>query len=171
MCGSEPGIVAGIAPAIAVAGAADMAALAAALAALSVDLGDTHRADAAALAAACLGDPPACHGLLARGAAGVTGAALVSPLFSTTLGAAGAYVSDLWVAGGARGQGLGRRLLQETTAFAAGRWGARFLKLAVYDGNVRARDFYARMGFRPASREHALLLAAPAFAALLGEQP
>lgn len=167
MCGSEPAI----APAIGVAGAADMAALAAALAALSADLGDTHRADAAALAAACLGVPPACHGLLARGAGGVTGAALVSAIFSTTQGAAGAYVSDLWVAAGARGQGLGRRLLRAAAGFAAERWRARFVKLAVYDDNPGARGFYARLGFRPAAHEYALLLPAPAFDALRGEQP
>ncbi len=155
----------GIAPA----GPADMDALAAALAALSDDLGDPHRATPDALARACLGSDPVCHGLVARAGTDLAGAALVSAVFSTTQGAAGAYVSDLWVAGAHRGRGLGRTLLRQAAALGARRWQARFLKLAVYTDNARALDFYTRLGFRPAAHERSFLLMPPAFDALMGD--
>lgn len=156
-------------PVITPVGPADVAALAAALAALSADLGDPHRATPDALARACLGPDPVCHGLVARAGTDLAGAALVSGIFSTAQGAAGAYVSDLWVAGAHRRRGLGRALLREAAALAARRWQARFLKLAVYTDNVRALDFYDRLGFRPAARERSFLLISPAFDALLGD--
>lgn len=154
---------------IAPAGPADMNALAVALTALSSDLGDTHRATADDIARACLGPDPACHGLLARAGAEVAGAALVSPLFSTTQGAAGVHVSDLWVAPAFRGRKLGQSLLREAAMLGARRWQARFLKLAVYTDNTRALDFYDRLGFRLAGRERACLLASPAFDTLIGD--
>lgn len=166
MSGSDPAIVP--------VGPADIAALADALAALSADLGDTHRAGARDLARACLGPAAVCRGLLARaggaraGGAPV-GAALVSAIFSTTQGAAGAYVSDLWVAPAHRGRGLGRALLAAAAALAARRWEARFLKLAVYAGNAEALDFYRRLGFRHAAHERALLLPRDAFDNLGGD--
>ena len=148
---------------IRVVGAGDMARLSAALAALSADLGDTHRTTEAALAVACLGPSPACHGLLAEARGDVAGAALMSPVFSTTQGAAGGYVSDLWVAPGWRGAGLGRRLLAGAAALAASRWQARFLRLTVYSGNAGARAFYGRLGFELAERERTCLLSGAEF--------
>lgn len=157
--------------AIRVADRADMACLSAALAQLSADLGDTHRTTAAQLGAACLGAPPSCHGLLALRGDVPVGAALVSPVFSTTQGAAGAYVSDLWVAGPRRGAGLGRRLLSRAAGLAARRWQGKFLKLTVYADNARARAFYESLGFRLAPQDRTLVLARPAFDALAGDAP
>ena len=154
---------------IAPAGPGDMACLARALEALSADLGDTHRAREEVLARACLGPHPACHGVVARAGADLVGAALASPVFSTTYGAAGVYVSDLWVSETARGQGLGRQLLQSVAGFARERWQARFLKLTVYDENAGARAFYDRLGFGVAERDLTCLLGPPAFDTLLGE--
>jgi len=122
-------------------------------------------------ARACLGPAPACHGLLAREGADLAGAALISPLFSTTQGMAGGYLSDLWVAQRWRGRGLGQRLLAAAARLAARRWDARFLKLAVYDDNPRAAAFYAGLGFAPRARERAWLLPAPGFADLVGDAP
>lgn len=147
----------------------DVAELAHALEALSHDIGDVHRASEEVLRRACLGDDPACHGLLARKDGVVVGAALVSPVFSTTFGAAGAYVSDLWVADAARDQGLGRSLLQAAARFAGVTWQARFLKLTVYAENTGARAFYDRLGFDMAERDLTCLLAAGAFDDLLGD--
>ena len=79
--------------------------------------------------------------------AGDQGVALWSPFLSTTRGAMGAYVSDLWVADAARGQGLGQRLLAAVRDRAAGEFGAVFLRLAVYHDNPAARRFYDRLGF------------------------
>lgn len=154
---------------IAPAGPGDIACLARALEALSADLGDMHRAREEVLARACLGPAPACHGLIARAGAEMMGAALVSPVFSTTYGAAGAYVSDLWVSEAARGQGLGRQLLQGVAGFARERWQARFLKLTVYDENEGARAFYGRLGFGVADRNLTCLMDPQAFDTLLGE--
>ncbi|MEQ8290894.1 MAG: GNAT family N-acetyltransferase [Roseovarius sp.] len=149
--------------------AEDIGDLARALEVLSADMGDTHRATADVLARACVGDAPACHGLLARDDSTVVGAALMSPIFSTTIGAAGVYVSDLWVADAARGQGLGRALLRAVAELAARKWQARFLKLTVYAENTSARAFYDRLGFGMAERDLTCLLKADAFNDLLGD--
>lgn len=154
---------------ISLVGPEDIADLARALEALSADMGDTHRATGQELARACLGDAPACHGLLSRQGGAVVAAALISPVFSTTFGAAGAYVSDLWVANAARGQGLGRFLLRAAAKYSAHKWQARFLKLTVYAENTGARAFYDRLGFDMAERDLTCLLAARAFDDLLGD--
>lgn len=151
------------------AGSGDMGRLADALHALSRDIGDTHRATGDALAAACAGAVPACHGLLAEGEGGLAGAALVSPVFSTTQGAAGAYVSDLWVAAPWRGTGLGRRILGAAADLGRERWQARFLKLTVYADNAAARAFYDRLGFAVAERDRSCLLSPAGFDRLLEE--
>ena len=155
--------------------AADVGALDAALRRLSADMGDPHRASQDILATALSGPDPACHALLARpvlAVAGTTdqaiGAALFAPLFSTTRGMAGAYVSDLWVAPERRGTGLGVMLLAAVRDQTARRWGAGFLRLGVYADNTRARAFYDRLGFRPSADETVLTLAGPALAALKG---
>ena len=153
------------APAIRPAGPGDMPALHRALCRLSDDLGDAHRADVAALDRACAGPAPAAYGFLAG--PGPEGAALASPLFSTTRGVAGVYVSDLWVADGRRGTGLGRRLLAHVARFGAGRWGAGFLKLSVYAENADALAFYDRLGFDRADRDRTLLLGGDAFDTLM----
>lgn len=119
----------------------------AALAALSDHLGDRHRAAAADLLKAGWGETPVFRAQIAEADAALVGAALYSPVFSTTRGAAGLFVSDLWVAAGARGSGLGRRLLAAAAADAAAGWGADFLKLSVYDDNDDARAAYLAMGF------------------------
>ncbi len=94
------------------------------------------------------------------------GAALVSPVFSTSKGAAGVYVSDLWVAASTRGSGLGRRLLREVATFGESRWRARFLKLTVYADNARARAFYEHLGFAFAEADQTMLLAGREFETL-----
>ena len=150
-------------------GPGDIVDLSHALEALSAHMGDSHHATEDALSLACLGVPPACHGLLARDGETVIGAALVSPVFSTTFGAAGAYVSDLWVGDVARGQGLGRALLRAAAEFASEEWQACFLKLTVYAENTAARAFYDRLGFDMAERDLTCLLAAKAFDDLMGD--
>jgi ribosomal protein S18 acetylase RimI-like enzyme len=78
---------------------------------------------------------------------------------------AGVYVSDLWVSEATRGKGLGRRLLR-AVADDAGRSGARFLKLVVYDDNPDARAFYDRLGFSASQGETILTLDETGLAAL-----
>ena len=126
---------------------ADAARLNSALRHLSDAIGDTHRANDSDLSAAAFRDVPSCYALLAEMGAAIVGVAVYSPLFSTTRGMAGAYVSDLWVDDAARGQGLGRLLLSAVRDRAREHWDAGFLRLAVYADNPRAVAFYTRLGF------------------------
>jgi len=147
---------------------ADAARLNAALRALSQSMNDPHRTsdDQIALALAPGG---ACRALIAEAGSRVVGAAMFSPLFSTTRGMAGVYVSDLWVADDVRGAGLGKSLLAAVRDAAAQDWGAGFLRLGVYAQNTRARAFYDRLGFTHAVDENYLTLSGPALAALKGD--
>jgi GNAT superfamily N-acetyltransferase len=120
-----------------------------ALGQLSEDLGDTHCATLAALKAAA----PMWRAVLALEGDQPLGALLAAPLFSTTRGGAGLYVSDLWVAASARGQGLGQRLL----ACALREWQPMFVKLSVYDDNAAAHNFYTRAGFSPQTETNMIL--------------
>jgi ribosomal protein S18 acetylase RimI-like enzyme len=157
-------------PEIRLAGPDDMALLSLALERLSDDLGDHHKAGHAELMAACHGMHPGCHGFLALENGRPVGAALVSPVFSTTKGAMGVYVSDLWVGAEMRGRGLGRRLLREVAAFGANRWSARFLKLTVYADNAPATGFYENLGFRIAEKDQSFLLTGQKWDSLTGDE-
>jgi ribosomal protein S18 acetylase RimI-like enzyme len=150
------------------AGPDDVNALDAGLRALSADLGHVHRATTAELRDACLGPHPAVIGLLAEAEGRTAGVALFSPLFSTVRGAAGAYVSDLWVAEDWRGRGLGEPLLAAVRDEGATLWRARFLRLGVAPDNKRARAFYGRLGFTAALDETMMTLTGDGLAALKG---
>lgn len=140
------------------------------LRALSKELGDTHAARIAFLEQAGFGPTPAYFGLIAFDPTGaLCGAAAFSPVISTSLGVTGAFVSDLWVAEAARGQGVGRRLLAEASEVARAKWGARYLKLAVYDGSVESRKFYERLGFTARRGETTMFLDNKGLKTLRGE--
>jgi len=128
---------------------ADLDLLDAGLRTLSATLGDRHRAGREDLRRAGFGPAPAFHALIVEDAAALQGLIMFSPVFSTIRGAAGLFVSDLWVAEGARGGGLGPRLLSGAARQAATAWGARFLRLTVYDDNPAAWRFYERLGMTP----------------------
>jgi len=138
------------------------------LAALSADLGDDHPMTAATLARLCFGAAPAAHGLIAEDGGTLLGVALYSPVVSTSRGGAGVFLADLWVSEDARGRGLGPRLIGAVARRAEERWGAVFLRLAVYHTSPRARAFYDRLGFAPALDQTVMTLAGPAFAAVKG---
>lgn len=130
---------------------------------LAATLGDPYAASPETLRHALFGPDPSARALLARADGTLAGAALYSPVVSTMLGGAGAFVSDLWVAPGHRGTGLGARLLAHAARDAADRWRAVFLKLAVHDGNTGARLVYERLGFAPRAGETGMLLTGAAF--------
>lgn len=150
-----------------VTGADDLVRLEAALRALSADLEEENATDTSALAQAVLGPSPAAYGLLALRGDQTRGAALYSPVFSTVRGAAGVYVSDLWISPEMRGQGLGARLLAEVARAGAVHWTATWLKLAVYDHSHAAQLFYQRLGFAPARGMQQLRLGPQAVADLI----
>ncbi|GAB4518994.1 MAG: GNAT family N-acetyltransferase [Roseibium sp.] len=129
---------------------------------LSADLGDHHVASAEDLLRHGFSEPPAFFALLATRSGETVGALLASPVFSTTRGGAGLYVSDLWVAEEARGAGLGTRLLAAALDLAPATWTVTFLKLAVYHDNSDARRFYERLGFVARTDETVLDLQGPA---------
>ncbi|MEC9103792.1 MAG: GNAT family N-acetyltransferase, partial [Pseudomonadota bacterium] len=58
----------------------------------------------------------------------------------------GAYVHALYVARGARGSGIGRRLIEDAKAQ------VDQLELHTFEANAGARRFYLRMGFAEAER-------------------
>lgn len=151
------------------AGPSDAAALNAALAALSDYLGDTHRATDGAVEAALRGPSAFAGALLAERKGPPVGAILFSPLFSTTSGGAGVFVSDLWVSEAERGGGLGRDLLAHAARAAQARWGAAFISLTVHARNAGAAAFYRRLGFDIAETQAPARLGGRAFDALIGE--
>jgi ribosomal protein S18 acetylase RimI-like enzyme len=150
-------------------GPQDVAALGAGLERLSTDLGDPYRATADELVQAMARPVPPFRAQLAGPGVPPQGLALYTPAYSTVVGGAGLYVSDLWVAEGARGTGLGRRLLAAAARDARAIWGARFLTLAVYDHSEGARAFYARLGFRPMTGQTRMILEEAGLHALEGE--
>lgn len=142
---------------------ADLAAIDAALRSLGHDLGDPYRADLETLKMALFGPHPSAWALIADGPTAPRGIAVFSPVFSTVRGGAGVYVSDLWVSGDERGNGLGSSLLQATAEQAGSLWGAIFMRLAVYDHNTAARALYDRLGFEPAGPETTMVITGQAF--------
>lgn len=119
-----------------------------ALRALSTEMGDRHVASLDMLQAAFASDHPAFNALLARHDNNVVGAIVWTPLFSTTRGGGGLFVSDLWVSASARGQGIGNRLLSRAVSDAEKSSGACFLKLAVHRTNPSAYSYYTHIGFK-----------------------
>lgn len=148
----------------------DVDRLDAALRQLSEAIGDPHGATPDQLREAGFGPHPTFRAQLAEAGGAVVGTALYSPVFSTVRAGAGVYVSDLWIATSVRGAGLGQHLLAAAARDAEAVWGARFLKLVVYDDNARARAFYDRLGFTAVSGETTLTLDAAGFASLATRQ-
>ncbi|KGM89752.1 Acetyltransferase [Roseovarius mucosus DSM 17069] len=146
----------------------DLTLLDTALRQLSADLGDPHSAGLDALRTGLTGAIPAAYGLLAL-EEDLIGAALFGPLFSTVRGAAGVYVSDLWVTEAARGQGLGRALLSQVARRAGMLWRAEWMMLAVYAHTPASRRFYERLGFEAQDQVTQMRLPQAAMRRLMGE--
>ncbi|GAB2185521.1 N-acetyltransferase family protein [Roseibium sp. LAB1] len=147
---------------------ADAERLHTALLQLSADMADTHVAGLDDVIHHGFMEAPAFFALLAiRNSDDRTlGVLQASPVFSTTRGGTGLYVSDLWVDGEARGEGLGQRLLAASLDLAPESWTPVFLKLAVYHDNPDARRFYERLGFQPRTNETVFDLRGPALTKL-----
>jgi len=125
---------------------------------LAVDLGDDYKSDQAMLAAALCGPDVGCFALLASRAGRPVGAVLAAPVFSTSRGGTGLFVSDLWVAQDVRGKGLARQLLARTLQEGAHRNAGHFLKLSVYHDNPGAIAAYGRLGLTVSAAEINMVL-------------
>lgn len=132
---------------------ASPAKVAAVLRALAHDMGDPYLMDDDLLAGMLTDTGGATGAVLAEDSAGPVGVALYSIFVSTTRGRVGAFVTDLWVAEGQRGTGLGRALLACARDTVAARWGATFLRLNYDADNQGAAAFYARLGFQAMPQE------------------
>jgi ribosomal protein S18 acetylase RimI-like enzyme len=124
------------------------------LQALSDQEGGRSVATEAALLAGGFGPRPLFWGLVAEEEAPL-GVVVYYPDYSTLRGEPGVYVQDLFVVEAARGRGVGRGLL--AAAMAAQDWDAQYLTLSVSPGNVAARAFYDRAGFRARGYEYLIL--------------
>lgn len=148
------------------AGASDAPGLNAALAKLSDHLNDSHRVSDADIVKFGFGPNPRFSAAVAENETDIVGAILFSPVFSTTRGGPGLYISDLWVSETQRGTGLGRRLLQAACQIAGE--DVSFLKLAVYAGSKDAQKFYHHLGFQVSENEDQLVLDGTSFTNLRG---
>lgn len=119
------------------------------LASLSDHLKDTHRASDGSIEHAI--GSGLVHAVIAEQQNAI-GTALFSPVFSTTQGSFGAYVSDLWVDERYRDQGVGSAIIDAVLARSAEMWDGRFVSLSVYDTNTNAQRFYASRGFTEKGR-------------------
>jgi len=130
--------------------------------------GDTFRSTEALIRQHGFGPERRLWSMLAVAGADAVGLATYFPTFSTTRGAPGVYVQDLYIVPEARGRRLGQLLLTAVIRDAEAGWGAAHLTLLVYDKNDAARRFYRRLGFSLADTERPALLDGAAFAALRG---
>ena len=115
----------------------------------------------------CFGPARRCEVLIGEVDAQVQGFAMFYHNYSTWVGRAGIHVEDLFVREGARGLGLGRRLLATVARIALER-GCRRLDLAVLDWNP-ARKLYEHLGFTQQSQWVPYRLAAEDIARLAAE--
>lgn len=83
--------------------------------------------------------------IVAERAGTVVGYALWSAAYETAFAARGLYLSDLYVEGGHRGQGIGRSLMQELARLCSAD-GGRFLWWVVTPDNAAAQSFYDGLG-------------------------
>jgi GNAT superfamily N-acetyltransferase len=93
------------------------------------------------------GESPLFHALLAEVDGEAVGLCLYFYTYSTWLGTPGIYVQDLFISQAARGTGLGRRLLENVAAVGRAA-NANHLRLAVYQENEAAQQFYRAIGMR-----------------------
>ena len=91
------------------------------------------------------GPAPAYDLLLAELGGAVVGYALFHDCYNTDIAARGVWLADIYVTDAARGHGAGQALMAGVARAALDR-GAKSVWWGVLSSNVRARDFYARVG-------------------------
>lgn len=149
---------------------ADADTIADAVHALARASGESHKSTAIAddFVRHGFSDAPAFYALIAEREGKAVGLSLWYLVFSSFRGEQGVYVSDLYVDGGERGTGLGKRLLKETARLGRAA-GATHLRLSVADTNSNARAFYERLGLKHRDDERIYQASDQAFAQLAGD--
>jgi ribosomal protein S18 acetylase RimI-like enzyme len=137
-----------------------------ALFALSNDLEDRHRATLDHIVQHGFGENPKFTAVLAVQNESPIGVSVFSPIFSTTQGGPGIYITDLWISRIHRGKGLGKRLIIESDKVAVQKWDSMFIKLSVYRNNLDAIAAYKYLGFEAMEGEIAMLLPEPSLSQL-----
>lgn len=112
-------------------------------------LGDawSHNFTAERYLADGFGPDPAFRGFIAEDAAGALGYILAAPGYDVDRAIRIEIVIDLWVRERARGQGVGRALMEAVADLARER-GARQLLWSVFKPNTLAAGFYRSLGAR-----------------------
>lgn len=149
---------------------ADADTIADAVHALARASGESHKSTAGAedFVRHGFSDPPAFHALIAERNGNAVGLSLWYLAFSSFRGEQGVYISDLYVDGGERGTGLGKRLLKETARIGKVA-GATHLRLSVTGTNSNARAFYERLGLKHRDDECIYQASGQSFAELAGD--
>lgn len=91
----------------------------------------------------CVNDSPYLDGYVLENEKGVQGYAMVAKSFSTEFGKPCMWIEDLYIRDAYRGQGLGKRLMDEVMA----RYTDCIFRLEVEDENKRAIALYEKCGF------------------------
>ena len=114
---------------------------------LAVSMDDVHKISCSVedIEAALSGNAPDIHAIIAEEDSKAVGVSVFFLTFSTWRGSRGVYVQDIFVADGARGVGLGARLLKEVISWGADQ-GADHLRLSVDRDNTVAQSFYENLG-------------------------
>lgn len=106
---------------------------------------DQCHATAGAIEASLFGPSPKAECLIADWQGAAVGFALFFHNYSTFLAKPGLYLEDLYVQPAARGQGIGKALLQHLARLALNRGCGRF-EWSVLDWNAPAIAFYESLG-------------------------
>jgi GNAT superfamily N-acetyltransferase len=137
---------------------------------LQIDMGAEAHADTLArVRRDGFAKPPFFSALLAREGGEARGYALYWPTHDTELARRGVLLSDIYVAPEARGRGIGDSLMG-AVARRAEAAGAAYLIWPVYDRNLNARDYYARIAVEEPYTIYSTLTGA-AFDRLLALEP
>ncbi|HEY4199886.1 MAG TPA: GNAT family N-acetyltransferase [Devosiaceae bacterium] len=125
---------------------ADTPVLLAMIADLAAHHGDTATTDALLLAADLFGDRPWATAFVAEDLSGLTGYAVLCPLYRAQFGQRGMNLHHLFVKLEKRGMGIGSSLIQASLDYARAQRCSYFM-IGAASENLAAQAFYERLGF------------------------